>query len=173
VGMGRIGRTLARLAIPLGIRVQYYDVLGEIAPADVDASFVSMEQLLATSDFVSLHVPLTPQTRGLISTAELATMKPTAYLINTARGGIVDETAAAQALSDRRIAGAALDVFVQEPLRESPLFECRDRLILTPHMAGLSVESKTAMLRGAVDNALAILDGARPPTIVNKPLARA
>lgn len=169
VGMGRIGRTLARLAIPLGIRVQYYDILGAIAPADLDAAFVSMDQLLATSDFVSLHVPLSPQTRGLISTAQFAAMKPTAYLLNTARGGIVDEAAALEALESGRIAGAALDVFVEEPLRQTPLFECRDRLILTPHIAGLSAESKAAMLRGAVDNALAILAGERPPTIVNDP----
>lgn len=169
VGMGRIGRVLARLAIPLGIRVQYYDVLGAIAPLDLDAKLVSMEELLATSDFVSLHVPLGPQTRGLISAPQFAAMKPTSYLINTARGGIVDETAAAQALKTGQIAGAALDVFAEEPLRQTPLFECRDRLILTPHMAGLSMESKADMLRGAVDNALAILAGERPPTVVNNP----
>jgi glyoxylate reductase len=173
VGMGRIGRALARLAIPLGIRVQYYDILGPVAPAGLDASFVSMDALLATSDFVSLHVPFTPQTRGLISAPQFSAMKKSAYLINTSRGGIVDETALGQALKEDRIAGAALDVFVEEPLRQSPLFECRDRLILTPHMAGLSMESKAAMLRGAVDNALAILAGERPPTIVNAPLARA
>jgi phosphoglycerate dehydrogenase-like enzyme len=169
VGMGRVGRALARLAVPLGIRVQYFDILGAIAPPELDVRSVSMEELLATSDFVSLHVPLTAQTRGLISAPQLAAMKPAAYLINTARGGIVDETAAAHALKTGRIAGAALDVFVEEPLQQTPLFECRDRLILTPHLAGLSVESKTAMLRGAVDNVLAILAGERPPTIVNEP----
>jgi phosphoglycerate dehydrogenase-like enzyme len=169
VGMGRIGRALARLATALGMRVQYTDILGSVAPAEIDARFVSFGELLATSDFVSLHVPLTPQTRGLISAPQFSAMKPTAYLINTARGGIVDESAALEALKNGRIAGAALDVFVEEPLRRSPLFECRDRLILTPHTAGLSAESKAAMLRGAVDNVLAILGGKRPPTIVNDP----
>lgn len=169
VGFGRIGQKLARLAMLLGMRVQYNDVLGAIGPKDLDARSVSFTELLESSDFISLHVPLTPATKPLISSKELALMKPTAYLINTSRGCVVDETALAQALERRQIAGAALDVFAEEPLNRTPLFECRDRLILTPHVAGVSSESKAAMLRMAVDNVLAILAGDRPPTIVNSP----
>jgi len=169
VGFGRIGQKLARLAIPLGIRVQYYDALGAVGPKDLDAQCVSFSELLESSDFISLHVPLMPSAKPLISGKELALMKPTAYLINTSRGTIVDEAALGEALERRQIAGAALDVFSEEPLKQSPLFECRDRLILTPHIAGVSSESKLAMLRMAVDNVLAILAGERPPTIVNNP----
>lgn len=172
IGFGRIGQKLARLALPLGIRVQYHDILGAIGPKDLDARHVTLSELLETSDFVSLHVPLSPSTRGIISARELALMKPTAYLINTSRGGVVDEVALADTLRKRAIAGAALDVFEQEPLKASPLFECRDRLIVTPHIAGVSSESKAAMLSMAIDNVLAILAGNRPPTIVNEPVSR-
>ena len=172
VGLGRIGRQTARLASQIGMRVQYYDVLGAIAPKELDARHVTFEELLATSDFITLHVPLSPSTKALISTKQLAAMKPTAYLINTARGSIVDEAALAQALRNKQIAGAALDVFDEEPLKQTPLFEVRDRLIVTPHIAGVSSESKEAMLRGAIDNVLSILGGERPSTIVNAPRAR-
>jgi D-3-phosphoglycerate dehydrogenase len=172
VGLGRIGRETARLASRIDMRVQYYDVLGAIAPKEIDAKYVSFEELLATSDFITLHVPLSPSTKALISTKQLAAMKRTAFLINTARGSIVDEAALAQALKDGQIAGAALDVFDEEPLKQTPLFEVRDRLIVTPHIAGVSSESKEAMLRGAIDNVLAILAGQRPPTIVNSPRVR-
>jgi glyoxylate reductase len=170
VGFGAIGRALARLAVPIGMRVQYYDALGALSLPDLDARFVGFDELLATSDFVSLHVPLLPSTHHLISTRELTMMKPSAYLINTARGPIVDQAALCEALRQRRIAGAALDVFEREPIEEeNPLFAFEDRLILTPHLAGISAEAKTAMLRMAVDNTLAILAGERPPTIVNQP----
>lgn len=168
-GFGRIGQKLARLAIPVGMRVQYYDVLGAIGAKELDARYVAFTELLETSDFISIHVPLTPSTKPLIAAKELALMKPTAYLINTSRGTVVDEVALAEALQRRQIAGAALDVFSEEPLKQTPLFECRDRLIVTPHIAGVSSESKLAMLRMAVDNVIAILAGERPPTIVNNP----
>ena len=172
VGFGRIGRTLAGFATALGMKVQYYDILGAIATGGVDASYVDFPQLLATSDFVSLHVPLTPQTRSMISTEQLALMKPSAYLINTSRGTVVDEAALYETLRRGKIAGAALDVFESEPLRSSPLFEVRDRLVLTPHIAGVSSESKAAMLRIAVDSALAVLAGERPATVVNEPVVK-
>lgn len=173
VGFGRIGKKLARLASAIGMQVQYTDILGPIEPSDSPARFVQFDELLRSSDFVSIHVPLSAGTRPLIGAPELSLMKPTAYLINTARGGLVDEEALAEALGMERIAGAALDVFSEEPLNQSPLFEYRDRLIVTPHIAGVSSESKAAMLRMAVDNVLAILAGERPPTIVNDPAVKA
>lgn len=170
VGFNQIGQTLARLAVPLGIKVQYYDILGAFAPADLGARYVGFEELLRTSDFVSLHVPLTPKTTKLISTRELEMMKPTAYLINTSRGPVVDEAALVEALRARRIAGAALDVFEKEPLDPNdPLFDFADNLIMTPHIAGPSAEAKTAMLRMAIDNVLAVFAGEHPPSIVNHP----
>ncbi|MGH7329517.1 MAG: phosphoglycerate dehydrogenase [Polyangiaceae bacterium] len=169
VGFGAIGATLAKLALGVGMRVQYYDALGSVTHG-VDAKYVEFEELLRTSDYVSLHVPLAPETQHLISTKQLRTMKPSAYLINTSRCPIVDEVALCEALRERRIAGAALDVFEREPIDpNSPLFDFEDRLIMTPHLAGVSEESKTAMLRMAIDNTLAILAGETPPTIVNHP----
>ena len=170
VGIGAIGATLAKLALGVGMRVQYYDALGPVGPRDIAAKYVEFEELLRTSDYVSLHVPLGAQTHHLISTKQLAMMKNSAYLINTSRGPIVDEAALAEALRERRIAGAALDVFEKEPIDpNNPLFEFEDRIILTPHIAGVSAESKTAMLQMAIDNTLAILAGETPPTIVNQP----
>ncbi|MBV8152026.1 MAG: phosphoglycerate dehydrogenase [Candidatus Eremiobacteraeota bacterium] len=171
VGLGRIGLRLARLALALGMHVQYYDPLGAVAPNDLEARFTSIDELLATSDFISLHVPLSAQTEHLISTRELNLMKPTAYLVNTSRGPVIDEAALYAALRDRRIGGAALDVFEKEPIDPNhPLFRIESqRLILTPHIAGLNAESKTAMLRIAVDNVLAVLGGKLPPSVVNRP----
>ena len=170
IGFNQIGQTLARLAVPLGIRVQYYDILGAFAPAELGAKYVEFDELLKTSDFVSLHVPLTPKTNKLISTRELGLMKPNAYLINTSRGPVVDEKALVEALRGHKIAGAALDVFEKEPIDpNNPLFECVDNLIMTPHIAGPSAEGKTAMLKMAVENVLAVLGGQYPKTIVNNP----
>ncbi|MBV8425259.1 MAG: phosphoglycerate dehydrogenase [Candidatus Eremiobacteraeota bacterium] len=170
VGFNQIGQTLAKLAVPLGITVQYYDVLGDFAPAELGARYVEFDELLRTSDFVSLHVPLTPKTIKLISTRELGLMKPSAYLINTSRGPVVDEAALVEALRARRIGGAALDVFEKEPIDpNNPLFEFTDNLILTPHIAGPSAEGKTNMLTVAVDNVLAVFRGEHPAGIVNNP----
>lgn len=170
VGFNQIGQTLARLAVPLGIKVQYYDILGDFASKELGARYVDFDELLKTSDFVSLHVPLTPKTNKLISTRELGLMKPSAYLINTSRGPVVDEAALVAALRARTIAGAALDVFEKEPMDpNNPLFEFADNLIMTPHIAGPSAEGKTAMLTMAVDNVLSVFAGERPNTIVNKP----
>ncbi|MGH7716929.1 MAG: phosphoglycerate dehydrogenase [Vulcanimicrobiaceae bacterium] len=173
IGFNQIGQTLARIAAPLGMKLVYHDILGDFASKDLGAKYVDFDELLRTSDFVSLHVPLTPKTKNLISTREFELMKPSAYLINTSRGSIVDEVALAKALKANAIAGAALDVFEQEPVQtDSPLFEL-ENLIMTPHMAGVSTEGKQAMLRIAIDNTLAVLAGERPATIVNNPRKRA
>ena len=141
IGMGNIGREVARLAEAFGCEVSYYSTSGverkEAYPA------LPLEDLLRTSDVVSIHCPLNERTRSLIGAEQLALMKPSAILINVARGGIVDEAALADALNEGRLRGAALDVFTSEPLRESPLYTLRDpyRLLASPHNAWSPVEA--------------------------------
>lgn len=143
VGFGGIARAVAELARALGMQVAAFDPL--LAPTDPAWAqvqrFGTLESLLAASDAVSLHVPLTPQTRHLIDETTLAAMKPTAVLINTARGGVVDEAALADALTDGRLGGALLDVFEQEPLPARSVLTDVPRLILTPHIAGVTGEA--------------------------------
>ena len=121
--------------------------------------------MLARADFLSLHVPLLTETRGLIGARELALMKPTAYLINTSRGPVVQEAALIAALENGRIAGAALDVYEREPAIASGLR--RANVVLAPHLASASVETRTKMAMMAVDNVIALFDGRRPPNILN------
>jgi phosphoglycerate dehydrogenase-like enzyme len=142
VGYGAIGREVTRITQQgLEMHVDAHDPLLESA----DVPLLPLSELLATSDAVSLHLPLTPETRGIIGASELAAMKPTAFLVNTARGGLVDEQALAEALRSGRLAGAALDGFDEEPLGESPLREL-DNIVLSPH-AGAATED--AVLRTA------------------------
>lgn len=144
VGFGGIGQLAARLARSLGMRAVAYDpLLAADAPVwqETGADCVPLDALLAQSDAVSLHVPLTDSTRGLMNAARIAAMKPGAVLINTARGGIVDEAALAQALRDGRLGGAALDVFEHEPLAAGSPLAGAPNLILTPHIAGVTRES--------------------------------
>lgn len=141
IGMGNIGREVARLAEAFGCEVSYYSTSGverkEAYPS------LELEELLRSSDVVSIHCPLNDRTRSLIGAEQLALMKPSAILINVARGGIVDEAALADALNEGRLRGAALDVFTSEPLRESPLYTLRDpyRLLASPHNAWSPVEA--------------------------------
>jgi Phosphoglycerate dehydrogenase and related dehydrogenases len=144
VGFGGIGRLTAQKAHALGMRVAAYDP--QVSDSDPSWSRAQVEPrgldaLLADSDVISLHVPLTAQTQGLFDRARLARMKPDAVLVNTSRGGIVDESALAAALREGRLAGAALDVFTEEPLRAGSALEGAPRLILTPHVAGVTAES--------------------------------
>ena len=141
IGMGNIGREVARLAEAFGCEVSYYSTSGverkEAYPS------LELDELLRSSDVVSIHCPLNDRTRSLIGAEQLALMKPSAILINVARGGIVDEAALADALNEGRLRGAALDVFTSEPLRESPLYTLRDpyRLLASPHNAWSPVEA--------------------------------
>ncbi|MBM3390140.1 MAG: hydroxyacid dehydrogenase [Betaproteobacteria bacterium] len=144
VGFGAIGQLTARLARGLGLKIQAHDPMmpaSHPAYAEQQAACVDLETLLATSDVVSLHVPLVDSTRHLINADRLARMRAHAVLINTARGGVVDEQAVAEALRAHRLGGAALDVFEQEPLPATPHFAGCPNLILTPHIAGVSTES--------------------------------
>ena len=131
------------------------------------AEYRSMEELLRESDFVSVHVPLNKETRNSIGAKELAMMKPTAYLINTSRGGVVDERALVEALRGGVIAGAGLDVFEKEPIEmDNPLIGMKN-VVLTPHIGSGSVESRTAMAVLAAKNLAAGLKGERPPNLLN------
>jgi glyoxylate reductase len=168
IGFGRVGRGVARRAQGFQMRVLYSDAVR--APADVEkelrAEFVDRDRLFRESDFISLHVPLLPDTRHLISKENLDKMKPTAYLINTARGPVVDEAALADALERKKIAGAALDVFEAEP-KANPALLGRKDVILTPHIASASVETRTKMAVMAANNLVVCFEGKRPPNALN------
>jgi lactate dehydrogenase-like 2-hydroxyacid dehydrogenase len=168
IGMGRIGQAMARRASGFDMRVLYYDEnsLFPEKEAELKASYASMEQLLMESDFVSLHVPLMPSTRHLISRKELALMKPTAILINTARGPVVDEKALVEALQSKRIFGAGLDVFEAEPAL-APGLTALDNVVIPPHIASATIDTRTKMATIAAGNIVAFFKGEVPPTIVN------
>ncbi len=153
VGLGAIGRNVARVAEALGCRVVYASTSGIVREEAYPA--LSLDELLRTSDIVSIHCPLTPATRGLVGARELALMKPSAILINVARGTIVDERALAEALDSGRLAGAALDVFAREPLEKgNPLLAIRDRdrLLLSPHNAWAAAEALETLVGCIVAN---------------------
>lgn len=167
LGFGRIGRAVARRARGFNMRVVYNDVarVSEEMERETGAEFLEREQVLAQSDFVSLHVPLLPETRGMIGAPELSRMKPSAYLINTSRGPVVQEAALVAALERQTIAGAALDVYENEPRIGDGLR--RPNVILSPHLASASTETRTKMAMIAVENTIALFDGRRPPNILN------
>ncbi|HMD37564.1 MAG TPA: D-glycerate dehydrogenase [Vicinamibacterales bacterium] len=158
IGVGRIGRAVAMRAPAFGMRVVYASRREIDLPG---AEATSVDRVLNTSDVVSLHVPLTEETRHLIDKRALARMKRSAYLINTSRGPVVDEEALAWALKHHLLAGAALDVYEQEPRVHADLLTL-DNVLLLPHIASATTETRTAMADLAVDNALAVLSG-RPP----------
>jgi len=164
VGMGRIGRAVARRAAGFGMRLRYTsrapkpDAPGE--PADLDT-------LLGESDFVSLHVPLSEETRHMIGERELGLMKPTAYLINTSRGEVVDSKALYEAAKLRSIAGAALDVTEPEPIPSDDPLLTLDNVLITPHIGSASRATRLKMAEMAARNVLAVLEGGTPPHCVN------
>jgi glyoxylate reductase len=168
VGMGGIGQATARRAKAFGMEIVYQS-RSEIDPsiaAELGARRVELNELLAISDVVSLHCPYGPATHHLIGAKELASMKSSAYLVNTARGPIVDEAALASALRDGQIAGAGLDVFENEPTVHPGLLEL-ENVVLVPHLGSATVETRTAMAMLAADNALAVLSNERPPAPIN------
>jgi glyoxylate reductase len=167
VGLGRIGAAVASRAPAFGMTVAAFSLAGASAPPSRSplpvpgVKTMSLDELLRTSDIVSLHVPLTPATRHLIDRTALARMKRSAYLVNTARGLVVDEEALAWALGERLIAGAALDVYEREPAVHQALLSL-DNVVLAPHLGSATTETRTAMADLAVSNVLAVLGG-RPP----------
>ncbi len=172
IGLGRIGKAVAQRAIPFGLRV----IATDIAPDEVFAkhygiTFVPLEELLRTADIVTLHVPKTPLTRNLIHRDTLALMKPTAYLINTSRGGVVKESDLYEALTAQRIAGAGLDVYETEPPGDNPLFQL-DNILVTAHTAGVDERSRQEMARVPAQAIVQLLAGQWPAEWIVNPQVR-
>ncbi|WP_248802474.1 NAD(P)-dependent oxidoreductase [Pseudomonas sp. MWU13-2100] len=169
IGMGRIGEALARRGhFGFGMPVLYHSHSPRPeAEQQFNARYLGLHELLQEADFVCLTLPLTPRTEGLIGARELALMRPESILINISRGKVVDEQALIQALQNRQIRGAGLDVFEREPLApNSPLLNLAN-VVATPHIGSATYETREAMARCAVDNLLAALAGERPPNLVN------
>jgi phosphoglycerate dehydrogenase-like enzyme len=168
VGLGNIGKKVARRAAAFDMSVQYYDIarLGEDAEDALGVRFVLLDELLRTSDVVSLHVPLDETTRGMIGTRELGLMRPSAIIVNTCRGPVVDEAALHRALVEGKIAGAGLDVLVDEPpAANHPLFALPN-VTLTPHSAGPTWENWTARFRNGFDNIQRVAAGRAPKWVI-------
>jgi glycerate dehydrogenase len=166
IGYGRIGRAAADLAFAFGMKVLAWD---PFPPAEMpeDVRLTTLEEILGESDVVSLHIPLTPETENLINAGRLAQMKPTALLINTARGPIVDGPALAEALREGRIAGAGLDVLATEPPAPDDPLLTAPNCYITPHIAWATHESRARLLHTVVENIRAFLDG-HPVNVVNR-----
>lgn len=164
IGAGRIGTAVARRAIGFNMKIIYTD--RQEMTVDFPTQKMTMEDLLKSADYVTIHVPLFPETKHLIGEKELKLMKKTAYLINTARGPIVDEKALVKALKESWIAGAGLDVYENEPEVEPGLLEC-ENVVLLPHLGSATWETRTKMGLIAARNAISIARGDRPPHIVN------
>jgi glyoxylate reductase len=173
VGFGRIGKAMARRALGFQMKVIYADEkqAPEAVEKELKAEYRGMNSLLAESDFVSLHVPLLPETRGMFDAPRFYKMKPTAYLINTSRGPVVDEAALVHALESGKIAGAALDVFENEPFIHSGLK--RPNVVMAPHIASASIETRTKMACMAAQNIVAMFKGQRPPNMLNPEVLKA
>lgn len=174
LGLGRIGLGMARRARGFGMRIIYHDSARAPQAQERDAGieYVGRETLLRESDFVSVHVPLTATTRHMVGAPEFELMKPTAILINTSRGPVVDEAALADALENGQIASAGLDVFENEPAVE-PRLLALENAVLVPHIGSASIKTRTRMCTMAAENVAAVLKGERPPNPVNTEILNA
>ncbi|MFQ6123712.1 MAG: glyoxylate reductase [Candidatus Heimdallarchaeota archaeon] len=168
IGLGRIGTEVARRAIGFEMKVIYNDLVrNPELEQTLGLHYAELQQLLQEADFVSLHVPLTKETHHLIGENEFNLMKKTAYLINTSRGPVIDEDALFRVLSKSKIAGAGLDVFVEEPISENNPLLTLENVTLSPHIASASIETRTEMAEMAVTNMIAFFEGRTPPNLVN------
>ena len=167
-GKGRIGQAVARRATGFGMRILYCGPhrMAEADEAKLGMTFVPLDQLLAESDFISLHPSLKPDTRHMLGEREFRLMKRTAFLINTSRGPIVDEKALARVLAEKQIAGAGLDVFENEPVVDPALLNLTN-VVLTPHLGSAVMEVRETMAHIVVDNIMAVLQGLQPPNCIN------
>ena len=167
-GGGRIGKAVAKRAHGFSMRTLYWTPRRKPESEEREAGleYVPYDRLLAESDFVSVHAPLTPETVHLVGERELRLMKPTAFLVNTSRGPVVDEKALVRALAEKRIAGAGLDVYENEPLVEPALLGMQN-VVLTPHLGSAVKELRESMANVVVDNILAVLEGRQPPNCWN------
>ena len=174
VGLGRIGRQVAKRLRPFEVEILYYDKV-RLEPQkeeELGVRYRPLARLLRESDVVSIHVPLTPETKGLIGERELRMMKPTSILINPSRGEIVDEEALARAIEERWIAGAAVDVYSEEPpSSDHPLIKLaksgEHNLIVTPHIAGANTDARSRIIRFSIENVIRALKGEKPEAVVN------
>ena len=173
VGFGRIGRAVARRAGGFQMKVLYHDAVRVALDVErgLHAEYRELGALLHEADFVSVHVPLLPETRGLFNGKTFSQMKPTSFLINTSRGPVVDEASLVQALEKKQIAGAALDVYEKEPQINPGLK--RPNVVLAPHIASASLETRTKMARMAAENVVSFFKGRRPPNILNPEVLKA
>jgi len=168
VGLGRIGKEVVLRLKGFQVRFLAYDVFhDDIFAAEHGVQFVGLNELLADSDVVTLHAVLTADTQGLIGEKELRLMKPSAFLVNTSRGGLIDEQALYQALADNRLAGAALDVFAEEPPKNCPLLQLGDKVLLAPHLGAQTTETVLRMGKMAAENIVQVLRGEKPVGLVN------
>ena len=174
IGMGRIGQGIAKRALGFGMKVIYHNRshLSDADEKSCGATYVSKEELLRTADHVVLVLPYTAQNHHTIGAAEIAMMKPTATLINIARGGIVDDAALAKALQSGKIFAAGLDVFEGEPQVHPELLKCSN-IVLAPHIASATEKTRRAMVDLAVENLRAALDGRKPPSLINAEVFKA
>lgn len=173
VGIGRIGRGVAHRAKGFNMRVLYYDPhpLPPEAEQQLNATRSSLDRLISESDFISIHVPLTPETAHLISTPQFEAMKPTAILVNTSRGPVVDEAALVAALQAKRLAGAGLDVYEREPAVHPGLIPMPN-VVLAPHIASATVRTRSEMSAMAARNMATAIRGGRPPNLLNPEVKR-
>ena len=174
LGVGPLGKEMAKIGSFFGADLYYFDII-RLSPEqekELKLTYVDFERLLKISDILTLHIPLTKETRNLIGSKELGLMKPTAILINTSRGGIVDEEALLEALTSNRLKGAALDAHELEPIPRGHPFlfldsELQKRLILTPHIGGATRQAHSRMYQESIDNILRVLRGEQPKYVVN------
>jgi D-3-phosphoglycerate dehydrogenase len=168
VGLGRIGKEVVLRLEGFQVKFLAYDVYQDNTfAAEHGVRFVTLDELLAESDIVTLHAVLTADTQSLIGEKELSLMKSSAYLVNTARGGLIDEQALYRALSENRLAGAGLDVFADEPPTNSPLLQLGDKVLLAPHLGAQTTETVLRMGRMAAENIVQVLRGEKPVGLVN------
>jgi len=168
IGMGRIGTAMAKRARGFEMRVIYHDPYRRRdLEEELGVTYRSMEEVISEADFLSVHVPLTEETHHLMNWERLNTMKRTAFLINTSRGPVVNEQALYKALKERVIAGAGLDVFEQEPIDPNSPLLTLDNIVVTPHIASASIETRTKMAVTAAKNLVSVLEGKEPPNLVN------
>jgi phosphoglycerate dehydrogenase-like enzyme len=165
IGLGRIGKAVARRAAGFNMRVLAHTAHPDATNKNVE--FVSLEKLLAESDFVSLHAALTPETRGMIGEAQLRQMKPTAYLINTGRGALLDESALVRALREHWIAGAALDVFTTEPLPADSALRSAPNLLLSPHQSSYASRTGERVSLAAAQAIVDLMNGKQPGNVLS------
>jgi D-3-phosphoglycerate dehydrogenase len=166
IGCGRIARRVGAMAAGIGMRVVAFDPYLDAMPDGIDRA-EALDDVLASADVVSVHVPLTAESRGMFDRARFAAMRPGAVFINTARGGLVDQEALLAALDEGRLAGAGLDVTTPEPLPVDHPLLGRDDVVVTPHVASATADGKVRILEAAVEQALTVLRGERPAHLVN------